>query len=185
MASDSCRFIFLLSDQPYFLSFDLKLSRLFWSPVFLNSDHLYLASILIHLHVCCIFKSIGAFFWPISWVWLCDILIICWCKGNETKKRLHNFVHTVYCICSFARLHIVQSFSGNPWAILVPISLLIFIFFLLNHSAISFQNVLDREHVLGNRTLEVKIATPKVSNTQINIICLCGISQGVGEMIKI
>jgi hypothetical protein len=76
MASDSCRFIFLLSDQPYFLSFDLKLSRLFWSPVFLNSDHLYLASILIHLHVCCIFKSIGAFFWPISWVWLCNILII-------------------------------------------------------------------------------------------------------------
>jgi hypothetical protein len=60
-----------------------------------------------------------------------------------------------------------------------------FHFFLLNHSAISFQNVLDREHVLGNRTLEVKIATPKVSNTQINTICLCGISQGVGEMIKI
>jgi hypothetical protein len=55
---------------------------------------------------------------------------------------------------------------------------------LLNHSSISFQNVLDHEHVLGNRTLEVKIATPKVSNTQIDTICLCGLSQGVVEMIK-
>ena len=40
-------------------------------------------------------------------------------------------------------------------------------------TTLSFQNVLECEHVLGSRTLEVKIATPKVNNIHENLPFLC------------
>jgi RNA-binding protein Musashi len=40
-------------------------------------------------------------------------------------------------------------------------------------SADDAKNVLECEHVLGSRTLEVKIATPKVNNIHENLPLLC------------